>query len=223
MKKYIYLLIVLMPSMLIFSCGSENKNPDIKSRQADTDKVDSSSIIKTREPIQLKNEEREPKDDEIREFGRIIKIEDGPYPMFFLTIEFPERHMKNDFNLNIESIPMDVASLYKLKGNYAAFYYLSELQNDLLDIQLNGSSLLGDYAPKVDPKWKSITGILKGAEEETRSDLPDEISVTDEKGRTINFKYFITQEMASANGKTVKVFYYTGGVETITYMRPAEN
>lgn len=35
--------------------------------------------------------DRELMDDEINEYGLVVAVEDGPYPMFVVTVEFPER------------------------------------------------------------------------------------------------------------------------------------
>ncbi len=200
MRKYLSFWFVFTSAMLIISCNSENKNNVEKSIQTDVNKEDSTLTSKPAETEHRKIEEREPTDSEIREYGRVIGIEDGAYPMFIITVEFPERNMRHDYNLNNESIGISVESLYNFMGKYATIYYLSELENFLLDIQLNGISLMGEYAPKKDTTWKSITGILEGAEEVSGGDLPDEVSVTDILGKKISFKEFITPEMVAANG-----------------------
>lgn len=163
--------------------------------------------------------DREMTGDEIRETGRISRIEDSGYPMFLVTVEFPERLMQIDFNLNAESIGLDPGELAKLKGKYVVLYYLSETEQNIFDIHFKGKSLLGEYAPETDPSWETITGILKGATTETAGDLPDEIFVTDSNGVKFTFKYFITPEMVAVNGKRVTVWYSSYGVQTITYLR----
>lgn len=62
--------------------------------------------------------------------------------MFVVTVDFPERQMQVDFNLNIEAIELDVSTLNNLIGKLATIYYLSELNNDLYDLQLNAKSIL---------------------------------------------------------------------------------
>lgn len=223
MRKYLSFGFMLTSAMLIISCNSDNENNVEKSIQTDVNKEESTLTSK---PVETENtiiEEREPTDSEIREYGRVIGIEDGAYPMFIITVEFPERNIKHDFNLNNESIDKSVESLYNFMGKYATIYYLSELENFLLDIHLNGISLMGEYAPKKDTTWKTITGIFEGAEKVSGGDLPDEVSVTDKLGKKISFKQFITPEMVAANGKIVEVFYYLKGQETITYIRTSEN
>ncbi|MBT7038733.1 MAG: hypothetical protein HN921_02715, partial [Bacteroidetes bacterium] len=115
-----------------------------------------------------------------------------------------------------EEISLDHTSLYELKDKYVTLYYLSEMENMLAYIQYEGKSLLGEYAPEMDPEWKTISGVLSGAESETMSDLPDEIIVTTNEGEKISFKEYITPEIVAANGKEVDVFYTIRGTETIT-------
>ncbi|MBT7828412.1 MAG: hypothetical protein HN600_17630 [Bacteroidetes bacterium] len=176
------------------------------------------SLIETEEVADenLMEKSQESADEEIQEYGLLKAIEDGVYPMFILTIEFPERNMTADFNLNIEEISLDHTSLYELKDKYVTLYYLSEMENMLAYIQYEGKSLLGEYAPEMDPEWKTISGVLSGAESETMSDLPDEIIVTTNEGEKISFKEYITPEIVAANGKEVDVFYTIRGTETIT-------
>lgn len=161
--------------------------------------------------------------DEIRGFGKIVNIEDGAYPMFVVTIDFSEKQVQHHFNLNIESISLSPAQLNHLNGKYVTFHYKNDLKNNLRDLHYNGTSLLGKYAPEANPEWKRVVGILAGAEAETQSDLPDEISITDATGKQFQFEYYIDLEMVSANGKTVTVFYSLRSMETITYIQVAED
>ncbi len=164
-------------------------------------------------------EDREPGHAENREFGRIIRIEDGAYPMFVVTVEFPERHYQVDFDLNAETIGLDAAKLNALRGKYAVIYYLSELENNMFDIHYKGKSLLGEYAPEKDQSWKVLTGKLGRCTTATAGDLPDLVTVTDKEGMEVAFDYFITPEMVAVNGKEVTVYYDSSGVQKITYLR----
>lgn len=201
--------------LLLVGCQSEVK--ESATEKTETEEMSSAANQGNTETAYA--EEREPTDDEIREFGRIMAIEDGPYPMFVITVEFPERKMKADFNLNIESISLTMSRLQKLKGKYATIYYLSEMKQDLYDIHRNGVSLMGEYAPEIDPSWKTITGTLIRASAETDGDLPDVVSVKDKIGNKTSFEFFITAEMVAANEKEVTAFYSEEYVETITYLR----
>lgn len=224
MSSYKFFCFVLFSIILLSGCQTQKKDSVEKPNQVTIDKTDSTESDQKIEDKGRQNivDEREPTDDEIRELGKIVNIEDGVYPMFIVTIDFPERKMKMNFDLNIESISMDAGSLNELNGKYVKFYYTSELEQNLYDIHAGGSSLLGEYAPEKDPNMKEITGTLSGAESESGGDLPDKISVTDNNGKKIIFKYYITPEMVTANGKTVTAYYSARGVQTITYLHPSE-
>ncbi len=170
---------------------------------------------------ELLEEYYEPTEDEIREYGIISEIEDGAYPIFNITVEFPERQMQETFYLNIESISMDMEALYKLQGKYATIYYTIDDEYDLYDVKLDGKSVLGEYAPKEDYSTDNVIGILEGAEKETYSDLPGIISVTDENGRKYNFEWFVDDLMVKANGKKVTAFYSIESNTKITHLIPA--
>lgn len=167
--------------------------------------------------------EYQPGDDELQEFGIIDVIEDGGYPFFVVTVNFVERNMKQDFNLNIEAIDLVMEDLSTLTNTWATIYYTSNLENRLIDLRFNGESVSGEYAPeKIDPRWKKITGTLSGAEEVTPGDLPDTITVTNAKGEAMEFGVFIDAETVKANGKEVTAFYEVRGVNTITHIQPSE-
>jgi hypothetical protein len=149
----------------------------------------------------------EDRDDELQDVGIIESIEDGNYPFFVVTVNFVKREMKIDFNLNIESISLDIAGLNELIGKYAAFHYTSELENNLNDLQIEGKSLFGEYAPEYDTNSSQIKGALNGADAVTPGDLPSMISVADLEGKKMNFELFIDSETVKANNKTVDAFY----------------
>ncbi len=168
-------------------------------------------------------EDYEAGDEEIKEFGIIETIEDGGYPFFVVTVNFVERNIKHDFNLNIEAIDMDMEELATLTDQWATIYYTANIENFLYDLQYKGESVFGEYAPeKTDPSWKKITGILSGAAEVTAGDLPDTVTVTDTNGNAMEFGLFIDAETVKANGKEVTAFYEVRGVNTITHIQPSQ-
>lgn len=162
-------------------------------------------------------------DETLNEFGLIENIEDGAYPFFVVTVEFVERQMKINFNLNIESVPMDVNQLYEAVGKYASIDYTSELEKSLLDLHYDGSSVFGEYAPEFDSEWNKFSGLLSGADQQTAGDLPDTITITAGDGQKMNFESFIDADMVKANGKTVDVYYYQRGVNTIVGLEVSED
>lgn len=75
-----------------------------------------------------------------------------------------------------------------------------------MDIQSNGKSIFKTDAIPVTKEMKSITGVLIGANEITGGDLPNKISVSNTE-QTLDFEYYVTEEMVKFNKKTVTVFY----------------
>jgi len=212
MKKALYILPVLL---LIAStaCKQPASNKDKK-------EVEEATEI---ESVELDTEES---DDllhgELREFGIIENIEDGAYPFFVVTVNFVQLETKIDFNLNIEAITLGHEDLINQVGKYATIYYISELESSLNDLQLEGTSLFGEFAPEYDSNWDQITGILNGADQVTSGDLPSMISITDSEGKKMDFELFIDEETVKANGKTVDAFFGLRGVHTITRIIPSE-
>lgn len=225
MKNYIKSIFLILLAMSLFACQLENKNSN-----GDTNKKETETAIEVQDETVNNQEEqvteadpfREPSDDEIREYGIIKEIEDGVYPIFNITVEFPKREMEHTFILNHGALTGFDGDLFTLKGKYISFYYLEDWENDLMDIFENGKTLLGEYTPDLDPEWKSITGILSGAENETQSDLPSIISVTDIDGNKLDFKFYIDETMVKANGKEVQAYFSFKGVSTITHINPTE-
>jgi len=147
--------------------------------------------------------------DTLREFGRIQSVEDGVYPMYNLVIEFPERQFSETFLLNAEEIrDLDQEKLSNSIGKYISFEYTSEFENALLELKQNGRSLLEFDDPfEPIPEIKTIEGILKNAGEPTRGDLPDQMIISAADGTSEKFDYYITPEIAKANGKKVLAYY----------------
>lgn len=147
--------------------------------------------------------------DTLSEFGRIKSVEDGVYPMYNLVIEFPERQFSETFLLNAEEIrDLDLEKLSNSVGKYISFQYTSEFENALLELKYNGKSLLDFDDPfEPIPEIKTIEGILKNAGEPTKSDLPDQISISAADGASEKFDYYITPKIAKANGKKVLAYY----------------
>lgn len=163
-------------------------------------------------------DEREPTDDEIREYGILTEIEDAPYPMFSIDVEFPEREMSQSFLFNVEESPLNMESLMALRGKYATFYYTSDEEPDIYDIHYECESLLGEDAIDITDADDEITGVLSGAESVSAGDLPDEITITSKDGKAMAFECFITEEMAAGNGEEVTVFFSKRYVNRITYI-----
>lgn len=167
--------------------------------------------------------EREPTDDEIGEFGIVKHLEDAGYPIFIVTMEFPERQTTADFLLNVEASSLEYDEWLKLQGSYATIYYTSEDEVNVLDIEAEGKTLLGEYAPDDHEGLTAFTGILHGADEPTPGDLPGLFSVTNAKDEEVEFEYYATEAEVLWNEKEVTIYYTMQGRERITYVSPSEN
>lgn len=218
MKYSIKTILSIYIAIGCLSCNSTQK----KEVETAGEEVVPATKEELEEPVIEPPKQREPFDDEIREYGRVVGLEDGAYPMFIISIEFPERKMFADFNLNIESIAMTVEELNNLNNKYVTLYYTSELDVNLRDLQLDNVSVLGDDAFMSD-NAKEIIGILSGAETATVSDLPGKITITPSNGEPLAIEYYVTEEMTSANGQEITAFYSTRSIERLTYLELSEN
>ena len=164
---------------------------------------------------------REPTDDEIREFGIITAIEDAPFPRFVVSISFPERDLSVDLDMNVADVEIS-HELDKFIGQYATIYYELIEFHGVADIQFDGQSILGEYAPEIESSWETFKGRLQGAEHAS-GDLPSELRVEDESGQSIKFEFFVDDEVMKVNDKVVEIFYRTSESEAITYMELSED
>lgn len=147
---------------------------------------------------------RQTDDEQITETGLITAVEDGAYPMYSVTMEFPKAHFTQTFSLNVETPSVDTSALEKAVGQYVTFNYTSALENDLLEMELNGKPILDGWK---EASLKKVTGILSGADKVTESDLPGLVTVTDQAGTQFHFDYYVPPEMLAANGKEVTAYY----------------
>ncbi len=143
-------------------------------------------------------------DETIHEIGLVTAVEDGAYPMYSVTLEFPKAKTRQSFSLNVEQANIDVAALNKAVGQYVSFDYTSQLEPNLIELKLNGKALLDGNA---NASLKQVTGVLSGASSITQSDLPGLVTVTDKAGNQVHFTYYIESEMMVANGKEVTAYY----------------
>ena len=155
---------------------------------------------------------------DIKEFGLLKNVEDSGYPFVTLTIEFPERGFTEYFSLNLEEVKnVNASTLSNLVGRYLSFEYNSEIVNALLDLRMNGVSLLNEgVVTDFDSDTKTIMGILSNAAEETTGDLAGELYIKTEEEITEKFPFFITPEIVRANGKIVVGYYQQRTLNTIT-------
>lgn len=197
---------ILLSLLIILASCSSKKTTDTQEAETDTQEV--------------ADGEREPTNDEIREYGILTSIEDAPYPMFSIDVEFPERQMNMSFIFNVEESPLDMGALLDMKGKYATIYYIIEDDPRIEAIVLECEPVYGEISPESN-EVKEITGVLSGATS-VSGDLPGTITITASDGTQKEFKLYIDEAVIAANDEEVTVFYYEHSTSKITYLKAAE-
>ncbi len=166
----------------------------------------------------------ETKPVEHRVSGSITRLDDGPYPMFTLTLQ-PAAGDVLSLDLNAEDVDLVGLEIAALKpGLGVTVTYISREKPNLMDMTVDHRggerSVLGSDAPKnFDPAWKNITGTLSDAGAPSGGDLPDTITVTGRDGIKVSFDIYINDEMVPANGKLVTAFYDMRTENRVTRVR----
>ena len=156
----------------------------------------------------------------LNEMGRVAAVEDGGYPFFALRIEFPERGFEEQFLLDVSTVPgVDPAVLAGLPGRYARLEYTSELRPALLDLRHEGRSLVGMDGGTLPAGARRHVGILGGASEPTAGDRPSRIRVHDPEGESIEYEFFVSPEIAAAEGTIVEAWFEERTVNRIVSIR----
>jgi hypothetical protein len=159
-------------------------------------------------------------DDGINEFGLLKEVEDSGYPIATLHIEFPERNFSEYFSINLEEVKgVNMGILQKWIGKYVAFTYNSDLMNALVDLQINGKSVVGAEPVELGQNVQKVLGVLRGATKVTDSDLPSTISITTAENQKLLFDFYITPEMVKANGRKMTAYYEEVTTNTITAIK----
>ncbi len=145
----------------------------------------------------------------------ITAVTDAGYPMFAVTATVADQPL--ELLLNAEEADLGGVEPAALAGKAVTLGYASKEELSLIDVRADGRSLLGEAAPKADdPAWSVVTGTLSGAARPTAGDLPDVIEIADAQGAKHAFEYFITPEIAAANGKLVTGYYVASTVNRVT-------
>jgi hypothetical protein len=150
----------------------------------------------------------------------IAAVRDAGYPMFAVTATVAGQAAPLELLLNAEDADLGGQQVESYNGKAVTLGYTSAPETSLLDIRQGDRSLFVD-APKLDPAWTFVTGVLSGADDITASDLPGEIQITGADGAKVSFEYFVGPEIKAANGKTVTAYYTTDVVNRVTSIRPA--
>lgn len=218
--RNISLILSLSALLFVFSCqNNPKKDSEI---EAQTEEIESAEIIEESDDIYIDDVvDRDPSDEELNEFGLVNLVEDAGYPFYYLLIEFPERQMEIYFQVIVENLNYTGSSLEELKGKYISFYYESDLENRLSDILSNGASVFGENGYH-DEDMYSVTGILSNAEEVSQGDLPGFFTITTNEGETLEFEYYISEEIVTINNTEVTVYYTIEDLYRINYIRLSE-
>jgi hypothetical protein len=164
-------------------------------------------------------EDSSDEDDKLlTEYGLIQAVEGGAYPMYTITVKFPERNMIKTFSLNAEELQPRIEQLISLVGKYATIKYTSTLEPSLLDLRTKDKMIMG--SGKIDPSGKRISGKLTGAEEITNSDLPGAVQVSNDS-QTIEFRFYVYEEIQAVNGKFVEANYTLRSINRIKSIIPS--
>jgi hypothetical protein len=220
MKTFLSISILL--SATLFGCKSGNEKSAEELAEEEAFRLDSIAAMEMNDADYDQGFGEGPSDDEIEEYGLFIGVEDGGYPFYSVTVEFPEREMTQSFTVNLESLGMTAGALESLKDKYVTFYYTAELENDLYEMLLNDNSVLGMDAIEISEDLKTVTGTLSGASTETTSDLPTKIIITTKSGEKVDFELYVNEEMVVANGKEVTAYFNMSGRQEITFIKISE-
>jgi hypothetical protein len=204
MKRHSKFTIATCISLLSFISIGCNPNSTIESK-------------KDKESETLVEEDRV-EDELITEYGLIESVEDGVYPMFVITVNFPERPMIQSFDLNAEDFEPRIENLELLQGKYATIKYTSNIKPILLDLKAKGKLIMG--AGKIDPYWKRISGKLTGAKELTNSDLPGAIKISNDS-ESIEFPYYVDEDIQAVNEQRVEANYTLRSINMIKSIIPS--
>lgn len=214
MKRILPFLILCL--LILNSCGQDKQ----QTKTSEPEEAESVTSTASEAAETVAWAEREPTDEEIREYGILTEIEDAPYPMFSIDVEFPERQSAASFLFNVEESPLDMGALLDMKGKYATIYYIIEDDPRIEAIVLECEPVYGEISPESNG-GKEITGVLSGATS-VSGDLPGTITITAQDGTQKEFKLYIDEAVIAVNDEEVTVFYYEHGTSKITYLKPAE-
>ncbi len=155
--------------------------------------------------------------------AKVVRVEDGAYPMFFVHVIAPGQSSELPLDLNAEVADLGGKSPGDFDGKNATVTYVVESKPNLVDLRVADKTILGDAAPTVPLDGKSaVTGVLSGAGEISGGDLPGEITVTDAGGKATTFAYYVTPSMRPANGRQVTAYYTDDTRNRVTAMRLAK-
>lgn len=154
-------------------------------------------------------------DDILTEIGILSRVEDGPYPIYSITLEFPKREMQASFTMNVEAISVDTNALYEHLNETISVNYTSDMTLNIIEIEMESGFLKGTENRDELRDYKSASGIMQDASV-TMGDLPGTFYLEDAEDNRTYFEDYITAEMVTGNGRQVTVYYYENYINNIT-------
>ncbi|GHA95019.1 hypothetical protein GCM10009069_17520 [Algimonas arctica] len=154
-------------------------------------------------------------DDILTETGILTAVEDGPYPFYSITLEFPKREMRASFTLNVEAVAVDTNALYTHLNETISVNYTSDLVLNIVEVELESGFLYGTENREELRDYKSASGIMQEASV-TMGDLPGTFYLEDAEDNRTYFEEFVTDELVAGNGRQVTVYYDERAMNNIT-------
>lgn len=152
--------------------------------------------------------------------AKVLSMTDAGYPMYVLVVQLPDQPTPAEYLLNAAEVDLGDLPQSAYDGKNVTMTYAVVAENDLFDLREGDLSLVHD-APARAAHWKEVAGVLSGAEQATAGDLPSLIAVTDANGNKTEFEYFVTPQIAAANGKQVTAYYSPSTSQRVKALRLA--
>lgn len=144
--------------------------------------------------------------DTLTETGILTELEDGAYPFYSVTLAFPKNQSRASFTLNAEAVAVDMAELYAHLNQTISIDYVSNVETDVMEIELGSEFLYGTDSRDALQDYQSISGILRDASV-TMGDLPGTFYLEDANGNRTEFEEYVTEDMLVANDQPVIIYY----------------
>lgn len=144
--------------------------------------------------------------DLLTEFGVLTELEDGAYPFYSMTLDFPKNQTRASFTLNAEAVTVDIADLYARLNQTISIDYVSDMTMDVMEVELDTGFLRGTDNRETLQDYKSMSGIMSGASV-TMGDLPGTFYVEDANGNRTAFEDYVTEDMLAGNRRPVTIYY----------------
>lgn len=157
-------------------------------------------------------------DDILTEIGILSSVEDGAYPIYSITLEFPEREMWASFTVNVEAVAVDTNALYEHVNETISVDYTSDIDLSIIEMELESGFLNGTENREDLRDYKSASGLMQDASV-TMGDLPGTFYLEDAEDNRTYFEDYVTEEMVAGNGRQVTVYYYERFVNNVTAIR----